>query len=79
MAVKVMQSQAFADDDGSYHSFQQEVKASTNAACDQVEDKHAHLLQHHVSPALLHLQQLVVNAYFKSVVEHGQVTAAVSV
>lgn len=28
VAVKVMQSQAFADDDGSYQGFQQEVKVS---------------------------------------------------
>lgn len=38
MAVKVMQSQAFADDDGSYNSFQQEVKVRLSAfECSHAE------------------------------------------
>ncbi len=41
MAVKVMQSQAFADDDGSYNSFQQEVKVRLAA----FESSHAEPLR----------------------------------
>jgi serine/threonine protein kinase len=36
VAVKVMQSQAFADDDGSYESFQQEVKVLSGLQHDRI-------------------------------------------